>query len=95
MSSSVKIIVARTYTEAHAFAKGTLGLARGQYRVATSPAALTGLPMSVEVHLVPGYEKRGDAFVVKDRLRWTRAKVVKHDPAPAKRGPGRPRKSDS
>lgn len=70
-------IVARNYTEAHKFARETLGLPKGQYRVVTSPSSLMG--MSGEVHLAPGWDKRPDRFAIRGKLKYSRLTVIDHE----------------
>lgn len=70
-------IVARNYTEAHRFARETLGLLKGQYRVVTSPSSLMG--MSGEVHLAPGWDKRPDRFAIRGKLKYSRLTVIDHE----------------
>lgn len=69
-------IVARNYSDAHKFARQTLGLRKGQYRVVTSPASLVG--RLGEVHLVPGWDKRPDRWAIANKLKYTRLTIVKH-----------------
>lgn len=67
-------IVARNFTEAHKFARETLGLRNGQYRVVTSPASLVG--RVGEVYLVPGWDKRPDRWAMKQKLKYTRLTII-------------------
>lgn len=70
-------VLARTMGDAHKFAQETLGLARGYYRVVTSPSSIKG-PHGADLHLVPGWEMRFDRFSMKGAIRWTRLTVVDH-----------------
>lgn len=78
----VPYILARTLREAHAFAREVLELPRGRYRIVTSPSTLSSV-RGVDLHLVPGWEKRHDRFAVKGALRYTRMTVIEHDRAEA------------
>lgn len=75
-------ILAKTLSEAHSFARETLGLQRGQYRVVTSPSSISG-PRGTKLYLVPGYEKRHDRFAMKGALRYTRLEIVDAAEVPA------------
>lgn len=80
--SGVPLILARSFTEAHAFAADVLGLEKGRYRVITSPSSISGL-RGCDLHLVPGYENRFDRFAMKGALKYTRLNVITHEETPA------------
>ena len=69
------LILARTFQEAHDFARGELGLGRGQYQVVTSPATINGR-RNLDLYLAPGYENRFDRFAMRGALRYTRLNVI-------------------
>lgn len=69
------LILARTFTEAHEFARDELGLAAGHYQVVSSPAALKGR-QGVDLYLVPGHQNRYDRFAMQGALRYTRLNVI-------------------
>lgn len=69
------LILARTFTEAHEFARDELGLPAGHYQVVSSPAALKGRH-GVDLYLVPGYKNRYDRFAMQGALRYTRLNVI-------------------
>ena len=73
MAKPAPKIVARNYTEAHAFARKVLKLSKGSYRVVTSPASLVGV--AGEVYLAPGWNKRSDRYAMQNKLRFTRLTV--------------------
>lgn len=75
-------ILARTFADAHAFARGDLGLLHGQYRVVTSAGTLKAV-RGATLHLVPGWERRFDRFQMKAALRWTYMTVIDHSEDPA------------
>lgn len=68
-------ILARTLKDAHEFAREELGLARGKYRVVTSPSTLSGR-RGADIYLVPGYDRRYDRFAMRGALRYTRLNVI-------------------
>lgn len=68
-------ILARTLGEAHAFARGPLGLVHGTYRVINSPGTIKSV-RNVDLILAPGWEKRFDYFSMKGAIRWTHMNVV-------------------
>lgn len=68
-------ILARTLKEAHAYARGVLGLTVGHYRVVNSAATVKSV-RNVDLHLVPGWQNRYDRFAMKSALRWTRMNVI-------------------
>lgn len=79
--SAAPYVLARTLSEAHAFARGDLGLAPGHYRVVNSPASLKSV-RGVDLYLVPGWQNRYDRFAMKGAIRWTRMNVINAvDPA--------------
>lgn len=68
-------ILARTLKDAHSFAREELGLAKGHYRVVTSPSSISGR-RGADIYLVPGYEKRHDRFAMTGALRWTKMNKI-------------------
>lgn len=68
-------ILARTLRDAHEFAREELGLARGKYRVVTSPSTLSGR-RGTDLYLVPGHQNRHDRFAMRGALRYTRLNVI-------------------
>jgi len=71
---AVPKIVARNFSEAHAFARDYLGLPVGRYRVISSSAALFG--RSGDVYLVPGWDKRPDRFAIQNKIRYSRLNFI-------------------
>jgi len=71
---AVPKIVARNFSEAHAFARDYLGLPVGRYRVISSSAALFG--QSGDVYLVPGWDKRPDRFAIQNKIRYSRLNFI-------------------
>lgn len=69
------LILARTMGDAHAYARGELGLTRGRYQIVTSPSTISGRRGS-DLYLVPGHEKRHDRFAIRGALRYTRLNVI-------------------
>lgn len=80
--ASVPYILARTFSGAHAFARGDLGLVHGQYRVVTSVSTVKSV-RGADLHLAPGWERRFDGHSMRTALRWTRMNVIRHDEAEA------------
>lgn len=72
---SVPYILARTMKEAHAYARGPLGLAHGRYRIVNSPSTIKSV-RGVKLYLVPGWQNRFDRFAMKGAIRWTRMEVI-------------------
>lgn len=68
-------ILARTLLDAHTFAREELGLAKGHYRIATSPSSISGR-RGTDLYLVPGYEKRYDRFAMAGALKYTRLNKI-------------------
>lgn len=68
-------ILARTFREAHLFAKDVLGLDAGYYRVVNSVGTLKAV-RGADLHLVPGWRRRSDRFAFESALRWTRMNVI-------------------
>lgn len=68
-------ILAKTLLDAHTFARETLGLGKGHYRVVTSPSSISGR-RGTKLYLVPGYEKRHDRFAMKGALKYTRLEKI-------------------
>jgi len=68
-------VLARTMAEAHAYARGELGLLHGQYRIVNTPSTLKSV-RGVDLHLVPGWQNRFDRFAMKGAIRWTRMHVI-------------------
>lgn len=75
--ASAPYILARTFSGAHAFARGDLGLVHGQYRVVTSVSTIKSV-RGADLHLVPGWERRFDGHTMRTALRWTRMNVIDH-----------------
>lgn len=69
-------ILARTFGEAHAFARETLGLVHGEYRVVSSAGTLKSV-RGVDLYLAPGWDRRYDRFQMKGALRWTYMNVIR------------------
>lgn len=69
------LILARTFKDAHAFAKDKLGLSFGYYRVVTSPGTIKAVRTST-LYLVPGWDKRPDRFGMKSAIRFTKNTVI-------------------
>lgn len=68
-------ILARTMKEAHEYARETLGLAHGRYRIINSPSTIKSV-RGVELYLVPGWKNRFDRFAMQGAIRWTRMEVI-------------------
>lgn len=68
-------VLARTLREAHAFARGQLGLRVGHYRIVNSASTIKSV-RGADLYLVPGWENRYDRFAVKGAIRWTRMNVI-------------------
>lgn len=68
-------ILARSFQEAHAFARNDLGLTHGHYRVVTSAGTLKAV-WNVDLYLVPGWRRRFDGFTMASALKWTRMNVI-------------------
>lgn len=75
--TAVPYILARSFTQAHAFARSELGLVHGQYRVVTSAGTLKAV-RGATLHLVPDWKRRFDRFQMESALRWTRMEVIDH-----------------
>lgn len=69
------LILARTFKDAHAYAKDVLGLRFGNYRVVNSVGTLKAT-RGADLHLVPGWDKRPDRFTMKGALRYTRHNII-------------------
>lgn len=67
-------ILARTFQDAHMFARETLGLLHGQYRVCTSASTIKSI-RNCDLILAPGWERRYDGFTMRSAIRWTRMNV--------------------
>lgn len=74
-------ILARSLREAHTFARETLGLAHGHYRILNSAGTLKSV-RNVDLYLVPGWRKRYDRFAMQSTLRWTRMNVIDVEKTP-------------
>lgn len=72
-----KYILARDVRQAHLFARESLDLGRGQYRVVASPATISGI-RGAELHLAPGYKDRFDRFAMNSALKFFRGEVIDH-----------------
>lgn len=70
-------VLARTFQEAHDFARDELGLAHGDYTVVNHPSTLKSV-RGADLHLAPGHQNRFDRFAMAGALRWTRMNVVDH-----------------
>lgn len=68
-------ILARTMKDAHVFARETLGLPYGSYRIVNSPSTIKSV-RGVDLYLVPGHQNRFDRFAMKGAIRWTRMNVI-------------------
>jgi hypothetical protein len=68
-------ILAKTMLDAHTFARETLGLGKGHYRVVTSPSSISGR-RGTDLYLVPGHEKRYDRFAMQGALKYTRLNKI-------------------
>lgn len=68
-------ILARTFAEAHTFARDTLGLNPGYYRVVNSVGTLKSV-RGVDLYLVPGWKNRFDRFAMSNAIRWTRMNII-------------------
>lgn len=68
-------ILARTMKEAHDFARETLGLPYGRYRIVNSPSTIKSV-RGADLYLVPGHGARFDRFAMKGAIRWTRMHVI-------------------
>ncbi len=73
--ASAPYVLARTFTESHAFAREVLGLSHGQYRVVTSTSTIRSI-RGADLYLAPGWERRFDGHSMKAALRWTRMNVI-------------------
>lgn len=74
---AVPYILAKSFEDAHGFARGELGVERGSYRVVTSPSAISAV-RGADLHLVKGWEKRADRFAFATALKYTRLNVIDH-----------------
>lgn len=77
MNAHQPYILARTMKDAHAFARGPLGLPHGKYRVVTHASTIKSV-RKANLFLVPGYEKRYDRFAINGALRWTRMNPIRY-----------------
>lgn len=68
-------VLARTFNDAHVFARETLGLAHGRYRVCTSAGTIKSI-RNCDLILAPGWERRFDGFTMRSAIRWTRMNVI-------------------
>lgn len=68
-------ILAKTAQDAHAYARNELGLAKGHYRVVTSPSSISGR-RGTELYILPGWERRHDRFAMASALKYTRLVIV-------------------
>lgn len=68
-------ILARTMKEAHDFARETLGLPYGRYRIVNSPSTIKSV-RGADLYLAPGHGARFDRFAMKGAIRWTRMNVI-------------------
>jgi hypothetical protein len=78
------LILARTFKDAHAYARDVLGLSIGYYRVVNSPGTIKAV-RGTEIHLVEGWDKRPDRFSMKTAMRYCRNRIVDttaQEPAP-------------
>lgn len=72
---ALPLVLARTFKEAHAFAKERLGLNVGHYRVNPSAGTIKAV-RNTQIYLVPGWKKRSDRFGVQGALRYCRLEVI-------------------
>lgn len=79
-------ILARNLKEAHAFARGELGLRPNRYRIVTNPGVLRSI-RGADLHLVPGWERRLDRHSLKMALRWTRMNVIEAEAPEVEQNP--------
>lgn len=68
-------ILARTMLDANVFARETLGLDKGHYRIVTSPSSISGR-RGTDLYLIPGWEKRMDRFAMRGALKYTRLNII-------------------
>lgn len=68
-------ILAKDLRSAHNFARETLGLERGRYRIVHSSSTISSV-RGTDLYLVPGWEGRFDRFAVRGALRYTRLNVI-------------------
>ena len=69
------LILARTFKDAHKYAQDELGLRIGYYRVVNSAGTIKAV-RNVDIHLVPGWDKRPDRFTMKSALKWCRLNII-------------------
>lgn len=69
------LILARTFKDAHTYAKDELGLKIGHYRVVNAPGTLKAV-RNTTLHLVPGWDKRPDRFGMRAAMRYGRNEIV-------------------
>lgn len=75
------LILARTFKDAHAFAKDELGLRFGYYRVVNSAGTIKAV-RGVDLYLVPGWKKRPDRFTMISAIKWCKNNVIDVENAP-------------
>lgn len=68
------LILARTFADAHRFAREELGLSNGYYRVVNSAGTIKAC-RNVDIFLVEGWDKRPDRFTMKSALKWCRLNI--------------------
>lgn len=68
------LILARTFADAHRFAREELGLSIGYYRVVNSAGTIKAC-RNVDIFLVEGWDKRPDRFTMKSALKWCRLNI--------------------
>lgn len=69
------LILARTFKDAHTFAREQLGLSHGYYRVVNSAGTIKAV-RGVDLYLVPGWNKRPDRFTMTSAIKWCRLNVI-------------------
>lgn len=69
------LILAQSFKAAHQYATEELGLSVGHYRVVTTAGTIKAV-RGVDIHLVPGWEKRPDRFTMRSALKWSRLNIV-------------------
>lgn len=72
---ALPLILARTFKQAHEFARDRLGLSHGHYRVVTAPGTIKAV-RNTTLYLIPGWEKRPDRFSMIGAMKYTRNEIV-------------------
>jgi hypothetical protein len=72
---ALPLVLARSFREAHAFAKERLDLRVGHYRVVNDAGTIKSI-RGTQLYLVPGWDKRPDRFKMQGAMRYCRLEIV-------------------